>query len=88
MIKEQKKTYNNEKNGSKKQEQIIEEAQVRTNKIHPNTPFRKQQELKAPPKKTPTSNSEAHLSSPLGKRPLVEERKEKSRISREERKAV
>ena len=38
------------KNGSKKQEQIIEEAQVRTNKIHPNTPFRKQQELKAPQK--------------------------------------
>lgn len=51
MIKEQKKTYNNEKNGSKKQEEIIEEAQVRTNKIHPNTPFRKQQELKAPPQK-------------------------------------
>ena len=36
----------------KKQEQIIEEAQVRTNKIHPNTPFRKQQEL--PPKKENT----------------------------------
>ena len=88
MIKEQKKTYNNKKNGSKKQEQIIKEAQVRTNKIHPNTPFRKQQELKAPPKKTPTSNSEAHLSLPAEDRPLVEERKEKSRISREERKAV
>ena len=51
VIKEQKKTYNNKKNGSKKQEQIIEEAQVHTNKIHPNTPFRKQQELKAPPKR-------------------------------------
>ena len=43
---------------------------------------------KSPPKKTPTSNSEAHLSLPAEDRPLVEERKEKSRISREERKAV
>ena len=38
--------------------------------------------------KTSTSNSEAHLSSPLENRPLVEEREEKFCISRKERKAV
>jgi hypothetical protein len=39
-------------------------------------------------KKTPTSNSEAHLSPPLGDRPLVEEREEFFALSREEEKAV
>jgi hypothetical protein len=38
-------------------------------------------------KKTPTSNSEAHLS-PVGFRPLVEEREEFFALSREEEKAV
>jgi hypothetical protein len=37
---------------------------------------------------TPTSNSEAHLSPPLGDRPLVEEREEFFALSREEEKAV
>ena len=41
-----------------------------------------------PTKKTPTSNSEAHLSPPLGDRPLVEEREEFFALSREEEKAV
>ena len=40
-----------------------------------------------PIKKTPTSNSEAHLN-PVGFRPLVEEREEFFAISREEEKAV
>ena len=39
-------------------------------------------------KETPTSNSEAHLSPPLGDRPLVEEREEFFALSREEEKAV
>ena len=39
-------------------------------------------------KETPTSNSEAHLSPPLGDRPLVEEREEFFTLSREEEKAV
>jgi len=34
----------------KKQEQIIEEAQVRTNKIHPNT-IQKTTRIKSPPQK-------------------------------------
>ena len=37
---------------------------------------------------TSTSNSEAHLSPPLGDRPLVEEREEFFALSREEEKAV
>ena len=41
-----------------------------------------------PIKETPTSNSEAHLSPPLGDRPLVEEREEFFALSREEEKAV
>ena len=39
-------------------------------------------------KKPSTSNSEAHLSPPLGDRPLVEEREEFFALSREEEKAV
>ena len=39
-------------------------------------------------KETPTSNSEAHLSPPLGDRPLVEEREEFFALSREEEKVV
>ena len=38
--------------------------------------------------KSSTSNSEAHLSPPLGNRPLVEEREEFFALSREEEKAV
>lgn len=89
MIKKQKKTYNNEKNGSKK----TGANHRRSTSTHKQDPskhtIQKTTRIKSPPKKkTPTSNSEAHLSLPAEDRPLVEERKEKSRISREERKAV
>ena len=50
----------------KKQEQIIEEAQVRTNKIHPNTPFRKQQELKANQKENTHLKQRSAFEFPVG----------------------
>ena len=88
MIKEQKKTYNNEKNGSKKQEQNIEEAQVRTNKIHPNTPFRKQQVLKTPQKENTHLKQRSAFESFCEFRHLVEKREEIFAVFREEEKAV